>query len=117
MGSPLLQHCVSSAVALYVGHKKGPPNHAARAKFSGIGKQSAAILNSNGKVAYLSAANVVAVCEDGRPLSFFGATAPLGWPCFLSGVTGLSSLERKIAVDTPVTSGLFLACSAARFRR
>jgi hypothetical protein len=35
--------------------------HAAPAKFSGLDKQSAAILNSSGKVAYMSAANVVAV--------------------------------------------------------
>jgi hypothetical protein len=60
------------------------PRHAARAKFSGIGKQSAASLNSSGKVAYLSAAIVVAVCEDRRLPAFsscaFGArgvAAPL----------------------------------------
>jgi len=57
-----------------------PSLHAARAKFSGIGKQSAAILNSNGKVAYLSAANVAAVCEDGRPLSFLRGEAPARFP-------------------------------------
>jgi hypothetical protein len=66
-----------------------------RPKFLALDNPSAKSLNSNGKVAYLSAANVVAVCEDGRPLSFFGATTPLGWPYFLSGVTGLSSLDQR----------------------
>jgi hypothetical protein len=38
--------------------------HAARAKFLGRGKQRAANRNSTGSDAYLSPANVLAVCED-----------------------------------------------------
>jgi hypothetical protein len=54
----------------------GRPTHAAtpifaRAKFSVIGKQSAAILNSSGKVACMSAANVVAVAR--RKSSFLSS--------------------------------------------
>jgi len=41
------------------------PNHAARAKFSGIGSPRAKSLNSIGNDSCLSAAIVVAVCEDG----------------------------------------------------
>ena len=74
----------------------------ARAKFSGIGKQSAAILNSSDNFVYLSAANVVAVCEDGRPLAFFEAKASLEFPACLSGGTGVTAGVSKYAADTLV---------------
>src|SRR5262245_52503814 len=93
-----------------------PRTHAARAKFS-TNNPRANSLSSNGSNPYLSAAVVVAVCEDGRPLASFGATAPLGCCFFPSAETGLSTLERKIAVDTlvsPLLLALFLRYQAAR---
>jgi hypothetical protein len=39
--------------------------HAARANFSGMGKPSSIIRNSNGNVSFPSATNVVAACEGG----------------------------------------------------
>jgi hypothetical protein len=80
----------------------------ARAKFSGIGKQSAAILNSSDNFVYLSAANVVAVCQDGSPLAFFEAKPRLNSPFFFRETTS-SSLERKIAADESV-SCLLVRC-------
>jgi hypothetical protein len=83
--------------------------HAARAKFSGIGKQSAASLNSKNNDTYLSAAIVVAVCEDGKPLASFGAkprSNSILTP--LSGVASLSSLLRKYAADEFASWPLFL---------
>jgi hypothetical protein len=81
--------------------------HAARAKFSGIGKQSAASLNSKDNDTYLSAAIVVAVCEDGKPLASFGAkprsNSILAPP---SGVASLSTVLTKHTADT-LASRLF----------
>src|SRR5215467_9328000 len=73
--------------------------HAAFAKLSGIGNPSAIHLNSSGNVSYLSTTIVEGheVSRSGGPLSLH--------------VTGLSAGKRKRAVDKPVTSGLFLACS------
>src|SRR6476646_10434577 len=73
--------------------------HAARAKLSGIGNPSAINLNSTGSDTYLSAAIVVAVCEDGRPLPFCGALALLEFPTTLSSETTLSSRHREYAAD------------------
>src|SRR5262249_5121056 len=83
-------------------------NHAARANFSSIGKQSAAILNSSGKVAYRSATNVVAVAR--RKSSFFSSARQRrsDSPALPAGDAGLSSLERKIAADTLASRALFL---------
>src|SRR5262249_41835907 len=57
---------------------------------------------------YLSAAIVVAVCEDGSPLASFEAKprsdAILAPP---AGVVSLSSLERKIAADELASYCLF----------
>src|SRR5262245_31414774 len=78
----------------------------------------------------MSAAIVVAVCEDVSPLaptvaatprplrghSFLDTKCPSDSPSTPAGVTGLSSPERKIAADTPVTSGWFLARSCLRRR-
>src|SRR5262249_35787210 len=83
-------------------------SHAARAKFSGIGKQSAINLNSTGNDSSLSTAIVAAVCEDGLPLPSFGAKRPSDGPSSRFGETTLSSLERKIAADK-VVSRLILA--------
>src|SRR5262249_37467538 len=89
-------------------------NHAARANFSSIGKQSAAILNSSGKVAYRSATNVVAVAR--RKSSFFSSARHRGSdsPFPPAGVTGPSSLERKIAADDRPTL-TFRTLTAAAF--
>src|SRR5262249_627372 len=89
-------------------------NHAARANFSSIGKQSAAILNSSGKVAYRSATNVVAVAR--RKSSFFSSARQrrLDSPFTPAGGTGPSSLERKIAADDRPTL-TFRTLTAAAF--
>src|SRR5262249_30497341 len=95
-------------------------HHAARAKFlaqSASANPRAKSLNSVGKASCESATIVVVVCEDGSPLAFFEAKPRSDVPSTPAGVTGPSSLERKIAADTPVTSGRFLDCSAARLPR
>jgi hypothetical protein len=99
-----------AAVSLGQRHDRPPFlfAHAARARFSGIGSPSAKSLNSSGNASYLSAAIVVAVCEDGRPLAFFEAKPRLNSP-FLSCETDSSLLERKIAADESV-SCLMVRC-------